>query len=180
MSPYEDPDTGAALLEHVIAEEIEPIIAFRSPIITRRGVHMGRVEAGGVLAALEVNAAEWVGLEAQRARLIRELQRAIAEYDTYWSEAPCDAPQHLPSGGNGGRPQSPALSRQSTPTSPTKASTPSGGFPMADGRKARSSRPASGGSRGQSTLRPASLSATNAVAPRSTVAPQIPGEHGRG
>lgn len=81
---------------------------------------------------------------------------------------PCANLQHLPSAGRGGRPQSPAKTPQSTTASRIKASTPSDAFDTASGPKARSSRPASGGSRARSTPKPANCSPTSAVEPRST------------
>lgn len=57
----------------------------------------------------------------------------------------CESHQHQNSGGNGGRPQSPAKSRPSTSKTLKPGSTPSESSDTASGPKAQCSPPASGG-----------------------------------
>lgn len=92
----------------------------------------------------------------------------------------CDARQQQPSAGHGGKLPSKDESRQSTRTSPTRASSRSAASPTASGRKALSFQPASGGSRGKSILTPANSPPTKSAAPKSMAGQQTPGVHGHG
>lgn len=92
----------------------------------------------------------------------------------------CEPLQPLSNVGPGGSAPCPATIRQSTKTSPTSASSPSGNSDTASGSRGRSSPPASGSNRARSTLTRANSSQTNASAPKSTAAPQTPGVTGHG
>lgn len=92
----------------------------------------------------------------------------------------CANQQGSSSAGRGGKAPSPVSIRQSMKTSRKPGSSRFAASPTESGLKARSSRPASGGSPVKPTPKPESFSPMKSAEPKSTAGQPIRGEHGRG